>query len=135
MKKRNFYALLLVCVILFTECSRRKEITGTLRDFVFTVIEEADAPKELRDEINKKKEKTFQISYADEGYLYIAKGYGSRETSGYSVEVKECYEAEDAVCVGLNLLGPDKSEDILEKETYPYVIIKMEYSDKEVVFH
>ena len=88
----------------------------------------------LRDDREEKKEKTFEISYADNGYLYIARGYGSQDTSGYSVEVKECFEAKDGIYLKTNLLGPPKTEEIIEGKTYPYVIVKMEYSDKNVVF-
>lgn len=33
-----------------------------------------------------------------------------------------------------SLLGPDKTEEVKKKPTYPYVVIKMEYSDKNVEF-
>lgn len=134
MKKTGLYILLAGCVFFACACSVKKEDKEKLRDIEFTVVDAYDAPEELQEKINEKKEKTFEISYADNGYLYIARGYGSQDTSGYSVEVKSCYETKSSICLKTNLLGPPKSEEIIEEKTYPYVIVKMEYSDKNVVF-
>ncbi len=135
MKKTGLYILLAGCMVLLCACSVKKEEKEKLRNIEFTVVDSYDAPEELQEKINDKKEKTFEISYADNGYLYVARGYGTQDTSGYSVEVKSCYEAKDAICVKTNLLGPPKNEEIIEGKTYPYVIIKMEYSDKNVIFN
>jgi len=54
--------------------------------------------------------------------------------SGYSIEVEECFETENMICVKTNLMGPSKEEEAFEQETYPYIVIKTEYSEKSVVF-
>ena len=64
----------------------------------------------------------------------FAKGYGARPTSGYSIEVKQLYETENAVCIQTELTGPSKEEKIAEKQTYPYIVVKMEWIDKNIVF-
>ncbi len=135
MKKAGLYIFLAGCVLFMCACSAKKEDKEKLRDIEFTVVDSYDAPEELQEKFDSKKEKTFEISYADEGYLYIAKGYGSQDTSGYSVEVKSCYETENGIYLKTNLLGPPSSEEIIEGKTYPYVIVKMEYSDKNIVFN
>lgn len=134
MKKTALYILLAGCMLLLCACSVQKEDKAKLRDIDFTVVDSYDVPEELQKKIEEKKEKTFEISYTDNGYLYIVRGYGSQDTSGYSVEVKECFEAKDGIYLKTNLLGPPKNEEIIEGKTYPYVIVKMEYSDKNVVF-
>ena len=110
-----------------------KDDTEKLRDVEFTVVKPEDVPLELQAKIQQE-EGEFRLAYADEGYLYAARGYGGQETSGYSVEVVECFETENTVCVTTDLLGPSGEEEILEKTTYPHVVIKMEYTDKSVVF-
>ncbi len=135
MKKTGLYILLAGCMFILCACSVKKEDKEKLRDVEFTVVDSYDVPEELQKKIDDKKEKTFEISYADNGYLYIAQGYGSQETSGYSVEVKECYEAKNAIYLKTNLLGPPKDEEIIKGKTYPYVIVKVEYSDKNVIFN
>ncbi len=135
MKKGRLYICLAGCMFLLCACSVQKENTKKLRDIDFTVVDPVDAPKELMEDIDDKKERNFKITYADNGYLYIARGYGSRETSGYSVTVESCYESENSICMKTDLSGPPAGEEAAEKTTYPYVIIKTEYSDKNVVFH
>lgn len=82
--------------------------------------------------IQEQKADAFQGTYEDRGYLYIVEGYGEQPTTGYSVEVTEVYETENAVVMDTTLLGPPKDEEILDKTTYPYVVIKLEAIDKEV---
>ena len=74
------------------------------------------------------------MTYADNGSLYIAVGYGEQPTSGYSIEVKELYETENAIYIHTNLIGPAKDEKIVERKTYPYIVVKLEFVDKNVVF-
>lgn len=121
--------------VLASGCTIRKEDTEKLRDIDFTVVESEDVPEELRDIIQEKQENETKLFYADEGYLYVVRGYGKQDTSGYSVEVRDCYETENTICVETNLLGPPKGEEIVEKPTYPCVVIKIEYSEKDVVFN
>ena len=131
MKKIVF---LLAGVFLICGCSIQKDDMKKLRDIEFTVIDEAKIPVELREYINEEKEDPFEITYGDEGYLYIVKGYGAKDTSGYSIEVEECFETSNVICVRTNLLGPPKGEKIHEERTFPYIVIKIEYSDKSVVY-
>lgn len=133
--KKLISTILFFCIPLYlTACSVEKLSTEKIRDIEFTVIEEEKIPEELMSKINENEKQTFKLTYADNGALYIAEGYGKQATSGYSIEVTECYETENAVYVHTNLLGPAKEEKVVESETYPYIVIKVEYIDKNVVF-
>ncbi len=135
MKKRAVYIVsMLVSFLLLTACSAGRDSMEKLRDIEFTVVSPAEVPEELMDVIAEKQEEGFQLTYADKGYLYLAYGYGKRDTSGYSVEVADCYETENLVRMKTNLLGPSKEEKIVEESTYPYVVVKMEFTDKNVIF-
>ena len=105
-----------------------------MRDIDFTVIKEEDIPEELKTMIKEKETTPLKLTYADQGALYIAEGYGEQPTSGYSIEVKECFETKNAIYLHTNLIGPTNEEKIVEKATYPYIVIKMEFIDKNVVF-
>ena len=126
--------VLMGCLFLICGCSVQKDDMEKLRDIDFTVIDEEKLPVELKEYIDEAKREPFEITYGDEGYLYLAKGYGTKETSGYSIEVEECYETSNVICVRTNLLGPPKGEEIHDEETFPYVVLKTEYCDKSVVF-
>lgn len=131
--KKN-WIIFLGCLFLLCGCSFQKDDMEKVRDIEFTVIDERKLPEELVQYVEEAKEEPFEITYGDEGYLYVVKGYGMQETSGYSIEVKECYESTNVICVKTNLLGPPKDEEIQKEKTYPYIVLKMEYSDKSVVF-
>ena len=84
--------------------------------------------------IEQKKEKSFKFTYEDGQYLYICVGYGKQETGGYSITVNELYLTENAIYVDTNLLGPAADTEKIAAETYPYVVLKTEYLDRNVVF-
>lgn len=123
------------CILfLLSACSVEKLSTEKIRDIEFTVTEEENIPEELMTMIKEKEKEPFKLTYADKGELYIAEGYGEQSTSGYSIEVKDCFETENAIYIHTNLMGPAKDEKIVETKSYPYIVIKMEFIDKNVVF-
>lgn len=136
MKQARSCILCIVCIcfMLSAGCTAEKSSTDKLKDLEFTVLEETKVPEELMTKIREKKEAPFKITYADQGYLYIAQGYGARETSGYSIEVDSCYETANAVYIHTNLIGPAKEEQVSQSVTYPYVVVKLEWIEKHVVF-
>lgn len=132
--RKKYLLLLPLIVLILTACSVRKADDKKLRDVEFTVLDKDDVPEEFMAKIEEAKEGQVKLSYADRGYLYIARGYGQKDTSGYSVEVRRCYETENEIHVETGLLGPGKEEKILKKKTCLYVVIKTEYTDKQIEF-
>lgn len=126
--------LTVALITLAAGCSAEKLSTEKLRDIDFTVVDEDNIPEELEEMIDEKEDKPFKLTYADNGDLYIAVGYGEQPTSGYSIEVKELYESENAIYISTDLIGPAKDEKIVERETEPYIVVKIEFIDKNVVF-
>ncbi len=115
-------------------CTSHTDKTEKLRDLEFTVIDKDEIPESFMEEIAKRVEKGFKVTFEDQGYLYIAEGYGRQETSGYSIEVADLYETENAIYVQTDLIGPSNEEEIVERPTYPYIVLKTESIDKNVVF-
>lgn len=115
-------------------CAARRQNQQKLRDLEFTVLDKDTVPDEFKLLIEEKKNAPFKLTYADQGQLYIAEGYGAQPTTGYSVEVADLYETEDTVCINTNLLGPEKGEETKEAATFPYVVIQLEYIEKDVLF-
>ena len=93
---------------------------------------------ELKEEIKETEKQEMWISYADTGkeerYLYVVRGYGTQQTTGYSIEVNACYETENTVVIRTTLQGPEKKEKIHKKKTYPYIVIKMPYTEKQIIY-
>ena len=115
-------------------CVTRGQNTQKLRDLEFTVLDKDTVPEEFKLLIEENKTAPFKLTYTDQGQLYIAEGYGAQPTTGYSVEVTDLYETEDAVCINTNLLGPEKGEETKDIATFPYVVIQLEYIEKDVLF-
>ncbi len=138
MKKRILHLLTLsFCVALFLSaagCSAKTLSTEKLRDMDFTVVDEDNIPETLKEMIDEREDKPLKLTFADQGELYIAVGYGSQPTTGYSIQVKELYESKNAVYIHTNLIGPAKDERIIEREKAVFIVVKTEYVDKNVVF-
>ena len=139
MRKEKFIVLmktLLVCsvALALSGCVTKIDSEHKLSDLEYTVVPDVDVPEELKPEIEQKQKEEFYLTYADQGYLYLARGYGAQPTSGYSISVSELYETKNAICFQTSLMGPKQGEETKEVETYPYIVVKMEYMDKEVVF-
>ena len=132
--KAKICIIFVLGILLLTGCTMEKTSEKKIKDIEFTVMDTDDIPDELKTMIEEGKEKPFKLTYGDKGFLYIAEGYGEQASSGYSVEVAEVYESENAIYMKTNLLGPLKGEKVIEKATYPYVVIKIEYNEKHVVF-
>ena len=93
--KRLFSTILLATILLsLSACSVEKTSTTKIRDIEFTVTEEKNIPEGLKSMMEEKEGAPFKLTYADQGALYIAESYGEKPTSGYSIEVKECFETE-----------------------------------------
>ena len=118
-------------------------VTTLLSGCSFGTIEEqktGDVTYEIvkKEEIKEAGKKEMWISYADTGkeetYLYVVRGYGTQQTTGYSIEVNACYETVDTVVIRTTLQGPEKKEKIHKKKTYPYIVIKMPYTEKQIIY-
>ena len=93
-----------------------------------------DLPDELKKLIESKKDKVMRLTYTTKDYTYVVAGYGTRETSGYSIKVNNVYTGDNALYIDLNLIGPAAGEAVNEVETYPVIVLKMERREESVVF-
>lgn len=130
---RRVFIFCLVAALL-TGCITRPQKTEKLQDLEFTVLDKEAVPNELKEMIEENKSMPFKLTYADQGALYIAQGYGAQKKTGYSVEVLALYETQNAVYIHTNLLGPEKGEETKEITTFPYVVVKLDYIEKNVMF-
>ena len=118
-------------VMIGSGCAQKKEEQG--KKVEFTVVEFEDIPMALKEIIDEKKEEPFKLSYGDEGYLYIVQGYGMQTGGGYSITVDELSETENNLYICTSLIGPD-GEKKKKGETYPYIVVKTEYMEKDVLY-
>ena len=133
-KKIVFWILLSLFLISAAGCEKQMETSEKGKDWDYTVVAVRDCPEDFLKQLEEKKVNAFQMTYMDGEYLYIALGYGEQATGGYSIAVRGLYESGDKLCFEAELIGPGKDETVKEKTSYPFVIIKTERTDKEVLF-
>lgn len=134
MGRKCMIALGSIMVIFLSACSVESIKEEKMKDLDYTVVPSDEVPEELMTKIEEERNEPMKITFSDKGHLYIVHSYGAQETSGYSIEVKELYETENAICIDTELLGPKKTEEIVETDTCPYIVVKIEENDKYVVF-
>lgn len=138
---KHFYvrkiALALCCILItlsFIGCKQKKEEITKLKDLEFTVVEEADLPEELLTSINEKKATPFRMTYSNDSYLYIVRGYGEQKSGGYSIAVNDLFLTDNSIYFKTTLIGPGQDDLVTQVVTYPYIVVKTEFLDKKVVF-
>ena len=129
----RLFGIIIACTYLLSGCRVKEETTQKVKECDFTGEESVDIPKELQSIIDEKKAEPFKLSYSDEGYLYLVMGYGKQVGGGYSITVEQLYETETNICFDTTLIGP-KEEERSSAETYPYIVVKMEYVEKDVTY-
>lgn len=133
-KKRVLFLLLVFLTAYFSGCGKQVTKPEKIKDVEYTVQEESQVPEELLEKMKEKQKESFCMTYATDGYLYIARGYGTQRTSGYSIRMTELYEAAEGIVFSAELLGPAKTEPVLQVETYPYIVVKMKDLGLDVLF-
>ena len=134
MKKICLLVIVSIMAAMLSACGGETEKEENRNNLEFTVVSEDRLPDELKEILDQKKESAFKLTYADEGYLYICVGYGKQESGGYSVTVNELYETDNAIYVNTNLLGPKAGSSPGTSPSYPYIVLKIDFRDKTVVF-
>lgn len=137
--KRFITAVLMLNMIIMTSCmfgacGKETADENKIGELKFEVIPDDKLPDELKTIINERKGEMFKTTYTDENNLYIIVGYGKQPTGGYSISVSELYETKNGIHFKTEFLGPSKSENVTQTVTYPYIVVKLEYTDKSVVF-
>lgn len=133
-KKRALFLLLVFLAAFFAGCGEKVNKPEKIKDIEYTVQEESQVPEELLAKMKEKQKEPFRMTYETEGFVYIAMGYGTQKTSGYSVCVLELYEAAEGIVFTAELLGPAKDEPVLQVETYPYIVVKLPDLGLDILF-
>lgn len=133
-KRKYILMIILLGVLMLLNGCVRKECEEKVKDLEFTVTKEEELPEALRQQIEEKKEGDFRFTYSDNEYLYVARGYGIQETGGYSISVEDCYLSDTAICVKTRLQGPENGEEVTKAPSYPFIVLKLELREEEVLF-
>ena len=121
-------------MILLTGCEMKQVGNMAKTEVEFTVVEPDEVPSELAVIIEENKQGEIKLTYEDQGYMDLVRGYGQQKTGGYSIAVNEVFLAEDGLHVDTSLIGPPRDQEIRDEASYPYLVIKIEAQEAEVLF-
>ena len=99
----------------------------------YTVLGETKIPEEFLSQIEEKKAEKFELTYRDNEYLYIAKGFGEQKTSGSSISVTNLTCEDQTIYFESKLVIPQEKENLNSISSFPYIVIKTELIDFPVV--
>ena len=103
----------LLCVLLLAllpaGCQFIRIEEGERTPLEYTIVKQEEIPEEISELMEQKKKKVFQMTYQVGDIRYLMKGYGEQLTGGYSIQVEEVSESENAVFCKTRLIGPEKA--------------------------
>lgn len=97
---RHFYRMMTVIIltcIMLCGCSKENP-PDKIADADFTVITGSDIPEELQSLINERKKNPFSLTFTDQSYLYVVRGYGKQSCGGYKITVND-FASERMDCI------------------------------------
>ncbi len=134
MQKIRVWIAGLLLISLVTGCQTVSNDQERGKDWDYTVVPTADIPEDFLNEILQRKINSFQMTYEDGEYLYIAVGYGEQSGGGYSIQMNGLYEQGEQLCIQTTLTGPPEDAIVSDKASFPYLVIKTQKTEKNVVF-
>ena len=84
-------------------------------------------------QIEAAKTEEMKLTYADDGTLYIVRGYGA-QPGGSSIQVLELYTTKDGIVFDTQLVGGGKNAENTTTSAYPYIVVKLLSGEQNVVF-
>ena len=85
----------------------------------YTVLGETKIPEEFLSQIEEKKAEKFELTYRDNEYLYIAKGFGEQKTSGSSISVTNLTCEDQTIYFESKLVIPQEKENLNSNSRFP----------------
>lgn len=136
-KRKRIFIMTMFCVFLLVVllgCQCEKTEEKKIKDLDYTICDESKLPMELIELINDKRKEPFKLTYRTKDYLYIVVGYGAQDRTDLNVVMKELYLTENAILVDTDMTSVDNKTLEGNKVTYPWIAVKCELYDLEVVF-
>ena len=127
-----FIFSIILCVIL-TGCIKKDE-RGKKQKVVYVVCRRSVIPVQLGKLIDEQKREAFHFTYTTGDFTYYVIGYGRQPGSGYKIKVKEFTQDQSHIYIDTTLIGVTK-EHQRKGISYPYIILKSQFYEKDVIFH
>lgn len=99
----------------------------------YTLVAQEDIPQELMEQIEEAKTEEMKLTFADDGALYIVRGYGE-QPAGSSIQILELYTTKDGIVCDTQLVGGGKTAENDTTSAFPYIVVKLLCDEQNVVF-
>lgn len=136
-KKVCAFAVVMIMTFLMvflSACKLEETDDKKIKDLDYTICDEGKLPEALRQLIQEKKKEPFKLTYETKDYLYIVIGYGAQDRADLCIQLEELYLTENAIFVDteLDCVEGKVLED--DKLTYPWIAVKCQLYDVQVIF-
>lgn len=136
-KKNGLFVIVLVIAFLMSflsGCKVEETESKKIKDLDYTICDDSKLPDALVSLIQERKKEPFKLTYRTKDYLYIVVGYGAQDRADLCINLQELYLTENAIFVKtkLNAVEDKTLED--DKLTYPWIAVKCELYDAQVMF-
>lgn len=127
-------SMVIFLIACLTGCKDNTAGQTKIKDLDFTVCENDCLPDDLLQLIQEKKKEPFRMTYRTKDYMYIIVGYGGCDRTDVSVTISKLYLTKNAIIVETDLIANGEERLDGDMLTYPYIVVKCELYDKQVVF-
>lgn len=123
---------IILCVIQIG-CIKKDE-QGQKQKVVYVVCRRSVIPVQLGKLIDEQKNEAFHFTYTTGDFIYYVIGYGKQSGRGYKIKVREFSADQTHIYIDTILTGVTKEHQIHGK-SYPYIVLKSQFYEKDVIFH
>ncbi len=132
--KKIWICILMLALLSGTGCGLTHRGEERRDPVEYTVLAPEALPPQVEEVIRQQGEKEFRMTYKNDGYLYLLRGYGRQKTGGFSIQVEELSRTESALYFRTRLLGPETKEEQKGEGSVPYLVVKTEDPGVPVIF-
>lgn len=133
MKRQKNWCILLAAVLLLSGCGMQTADRNHEKELEYEVMDTLYVPDQLKEQMEEKKKDPFLLVYGEGDWLYIAVGYGQKETEGYQGTVRRVYESDNTVFVETSLNGPSEEKENDAETVFPCIVIRIPYTEKRII--
>ena len=133
MKRRiQILVFLIILSVILAGCIKKEE--GKKQAVSYAVCKRNVIPEQLGKLIDEQKKELFHFTYTTGEFTYYVIGYGSQPGYGYKIRVNEFCADKTHIYIDTTLKGVTK-EHQKKGRSYPYIILKSQFYEKDVIFH
>lgn len=127
-----FIFSIILCVIL-TGCIKKDE-RGQKQKVVYVVCRRSVIPVQLGKLIDEQKEGSISFYIYDRWFYLLCDRIWKTAGSGYKIKVREFSADRTHIYIDTILTGVTKEHQKYGK-SYPYIVLKSQFYEKDVIFH